>query len=573
MKNLSVAKKIFLGIGCIVLLLVITGSFGIFHINYIAGIGKNYANISIPGIYQLGIANKSIAETEREALLIIASENNSDLDAAEAELKASRANLDASLEAIVNISPNFGEIVADMEKDLEEVSTQRARIVSECKKFTPESKAAAMAIFHGPYTEAFDRVEDGLSKISDLAGAAIQDRYSASDTSQKIAVVLSITIVIVAVVITFIITRKLTRVIVTPLLEIERAMVALAEGDFKSTDIDYSSGDELGVLADKVQETVSRVKDIIVDIVTICNAFGGGDLTVKSQCKDKYIGDYKNIVQGLYYVKETLTKALVKIEESAEQVYSSSSEVSNAAQALSQGATEQASSIEELSATITQISDQINENARNAIKANEVSSNAGRELSNSNSKMSNMINAMGDISAKSDEISKIIKTIDDIAFQTNILALNAAVEAARAGSAGKGFAVVADEVRSLAGKSAEAAKSTAALIEETISAVQNGTTIVDETAQSLQSVMNEAQDSIELVSQIATASNEQADAVSQITMGIEQISIVVQTNSATAEESAASSEELAAQSNMLKNLIDKFQVDKTIYDGGKVEEV
>ena len=563
MKNLSVAKKILLSIGIVFILLVITSTMAFWSIKYISSVADGYAKVSVPVMHQLGVAKKAIAETEKGALLTISSESEADLQEAEAKLKASRAELDEALGELVALAPDLlTESVNAMSDDLDEVVVQRKLILAESQLFTPEGDEAAIRIFKGPYTAAFSRVSDGLGEISQLVGVAIQERMTSANRSEILAIGFSFVIITIALIITLIVTKKLTSIIVTPLKEVEKAMVALADGQFENANIDYQSKDELGVLANKVQETVSRVKDIIVDVVAICNGFGNGDFTVSSQCREKYIGNYEEIVNGLDYVKSTLTDALIRIDESSEQVLSSSSEVSNAAQALSQGATEQASSIEELSATITEISEQINENAKNAAKANEVSSKAGEELGRSNDEMQRMISAMDDISAKSDEISKIIKTIDDIAFQTNILALNAAVEAARAGSAGKGFAVVADEVRSLAGKSAEAAKSTAALIEETIAAVQNGTTIVDETAKSLTDVMQQAEASTELVSQIATASNEQADAVSQVTMGIEQISIVVQTNSATAEESAASSEELAAQSNLLKTLINKFKLEE-----------
>ena len=242
------------------------------------------------------------------------------------------------------------------------------------------------------------------------------------------------------------------------------------------------------------------------------------------------------------------------------EIKNSSDQVSSGAQALSQGATEQASSIEQLSASIIEISDQVRSNAVNANNATSLVESVGKEIDRSNIHMQEMIRAISEISDKSAQIGRIIKTIDDIAFQTNILALNAAVEAARAGAAGKGFAVVADEVRNLAGKSAQAASETTELIESSISAVLNGTRIADETAESLSSVVTGASKITSLMQDISKASNEQANSIGQVTQGIEQISGVVQTNSATAEESAAASEELSAQAQLLNSLVSKFKM-------------
>lgn len=255
-----------------------------------------------------------------------------------------------------------------------------------------------------------------------------------------------------------------------------------------------------------------------------------------------------------------LSSTLSQINQAANQVSAGSDQVSSGAQALSQGATEQASSVEELAATITDISGQVKSNAESALNAKEKSEMAGTEIAASNQKMQELIAAMEEISKSSQEIGKVIKTIEDIAFQTNILALNAAVEAARAGAAGKGFAVVADEVRNLASKSADAAKSTTALIEGAITAVSNGTQLVDVTAKSLLSVVTGTQEVASIVNDISTASAEQASSIAQVTQGIDQISSVVQTNSATAEESAAASEELSGQAQMLNNLVGQFKL-------------
>lgn len=248
---------------------------------------------------------------------------------------------------------------------------------------------------------------------------------------------------------------------------------------------------------------------------------------------------------------------------------SGSTQVSSGAQALSQGTTEQASSIEELASTIQLISDQVRQNADSALQAQQTIREVGGKLTKSNQEMQGLTEAMGEISSSSSQIGKIIKTIEDIAFQTNILALNAAVEAARAGAAGKGFAVVADEVRNLAGKSSEASKSTASLIEATISAVKGGASLADETAASLLEVVEGTQVIIAQINQIADSSAEQAASIAQVTLGVEQISAVVQTNSATAEESAATSEELSGQAQILKELVGGFKLKQEAFVSGR----
>lgn len=333
----------------------------------------------------------------------------------------------------------------------------------------------------------------------------------------------------------------------------------LSKGNL-SAHVDYSAKNEFGDTADKLNFSLTELSRYVNAIDQVTSAFAEGDFTVDSPVQ--FIGDFKHIETSFVDFRDRMSRVLSELNATAEQVRGGSNQVADGSQALAQGATEQASSVEELSATIQEISDQIAKNAMNAQNAREASQTAANELLKSNDEMQKMIEAMNDISSKSDEISKIIKTIDDIAFQTNILALNAAVEAARAGTAGKGFAVVADEVRSLAGKSAEAAKNTAVLIEETIEAVEKGSKIVDATAESLVSVMDGAKESTALVEEIAVASNDQANSIAQISLGIEQISSVVQMNSATSEESAAASEELSGQVDTMKEMIEQFKIRK-----------
>ena len=333
----------------------------------------------------------------------------------------------------------------------------------------------------------------------------------------------------------------------------------LSKGDIYSPVVDIKSNDELGVLSNSTKDLIESLSNIVKDITTTLGELSEGDLSVESTLD--YQGDLAPIKSSINKISSVFNKSISQIAIASDQVNMGSEQVAYGAQALSQGATEQASGIEELSATITSISFKVRSNAENAQIARQQSTLANESVNESNDQMNLMTKAMEDISDKSDQIGKIIKSIDDIAFQTNILALNAAVEAARAGDAGKGFAVVADEVRNLAGKSAEAAKDTTQLIEDSIKAIRTGTGIVGETAKSMVKVVEATTNIDKLIESISEASDEQSIAIQQISSGIEQISSVVQTNSATSEESAAASQELSGQAQILKDLVSQYKVE------------
>ncbi len=347
-----------------------------------------------------------------------------------------------------------------------------------------------------------------------------------------------------------------------PINGVVAAAASIASGDL-DIHMEVQSGDEIGILSQTFMGMAENLKFIIQDINYLLGEMSTGNFKATTEHEEKYIGAYRNIFLAIRNIRLTLSNTLLEIDRASEQVASGASQVSSSSQALSQGATEQASSVEELSATISEISERVKQNAANASDADSLSREASDGVLTSNRKMNDMIAAMNEIAGTSDEIGKIIKTIDDIAFQTNILALNAAIEAARAGAAGKGFAVVADEVRNLAGKSAEAANNTTILIENAITAIKNGTTIAGETADTLRLVVEKTNDSSSKIAEIAGASTLQSDAIMQVSTGIDQISAVVQTTSATSEESAATSEELSAQASNLKSLVEKFKLTET----------
>ncbi|MFA9380349.1 MAG: methyl-accepting chemotaxis protein, partial [Acetanaerobacterium sp.] len=383
------------------------------------------------------------------------------------------------------------------------------------------------------------------------------DQRAQSDAAVQLGWIMLISVFAASIVITVFIVRSILKIILVPVTEIEAAARSMSDGNL-NVNVSYRSRDEMGSLAHSIRRMCTNLSSYVGDISQNLGRLSQGDMRVNVEMD--YAGDFVPIKDAMEKIAHSLNLTLSQINRAAEQVSSGSDQVSGGAQALSQGAAEQASSIEELSATIEEISDQIKQSAANVQQSNQMAIDTGSEIERGNEQMQRLIGAMGEISSSSDQIGKIIKTIDDIAFQTNILALNAAVEAARAGAAGKGFAVVADEVRRLAAKSAEAAQNTTALIEDSMRAVKNGGKIASGTAQSLEDVLAKSHGSIELMDDIARATGEQATAVIQLTQGIEQISTVTQTNSATAEESAAASEELNGQAQMLKELVQQFKL-------------
>ena len=371
----------------------------------------------------------------------------------------------------------------------------------------------------------------------------------------------AVTILIIAAVITVIsVIISITRIknISAPIALTAERMQKMAEGDVASPANVFRTNDEIETMSEAADALVSNMNAIINDLSSVLSSVAKGDLTVNPEVE--YPGDFRQIRESMDNILRSLNEIMSGVNVSSEEVLTGSDQMAEGSQSLADGTTRQASAIEEISATIADVSTQIENTSKNASRAGELSKQTEEKVVYQDGEIQNMVRAMNDISETSKKIENIIKTIEDIAFQTNILALNAAVEAARAGEAGKGFAVVADEVRVLASKSAEAATSTTLLITASIQAVGNGVKIALSTADAMKEVRDISTKTADLISEIAAASAEQNNSIRQITQGVAQISDVIQRNSATAEETAASCEELSGQSRMLKEKVARFKV-------------
>lgn len=361
---------------------------------------------------------------------------------------------------------------------------------------------------------------------------------------------------------TLLVILQVRRVIGRPVQELSQAATRIAAGDLNQK-IRYHSSDELGTLADDFNQVTVRLSNYVKyidEIAQTLRAIAAGDLDFTLQYD--YTGEFSKIRDSLEEISRTLNATMGQLQAASRDVAAGAQQVSNGSINLSQGSIQQSTAVEALAGHIDSVSTSVHEIAHDAEEADQLAQAVKTGMLESDGKMRELTEVIQNISEQSTQIHKVVKTIEDIASQTNILALNAAVEAARAGSAGKGFAVVADEVRNLAGKSSDAAQETTALLGQTVKAMQEGVTASQVVAQSMLSVVEQADKMSGLISGIADYTRQQAANTEEITHGIGEISEVVQNNAATAEASAAASEQLSGQAEMLRELVAKFHLKK-----------
>lgn len=471
--------------------------------------------------------------------------------------KESLRNMRATFPVIRNSFKGDIAMVDRVDKRLQEAIVYRDKVFALVETGKTDE---AYEVMKSSYIPVLNQMADLLQQIADVAAHNAQDMVKEGEYAQASAITVIMIIMTFSIVSAALLGIYISNSIRKPVKEIEDAAQQLANGQLDGVCVSYTSRDELGKMSDSIRDLISYQKTIIEDISDILGDMSEGNFKVQSNVNEYYMGHYDRILVSMWGLRDKLSDTLWRISQSARQVANGSEQVSSGAQILAIGAEEQADSIEKLAIAVNEISEQVRVTKENADKARNQTDRAGAQVSESNQQMQEMISAMNIISERSDEIYKIVKTIQDIAFETNLLALNASVEAARVGELGTGFAVIAREIRSLADKTAMASKNTTALIKESVAAVKNGEKVAHTAADSLLQVIECTKQVIFMVDRIASATENQHKSISNITAEVSQVSDVVQNNASISEELAAASEELSTQTQMLDHMIGQFQL-------------
>ena len=556
-KNLSISKK--LKKVLIVAIIIIS------TITVATGVGLMYLKGQLESFVETEYASEiSIQETATSILTLardirdayIRAENGENISSYDQNVKKYVNEITTELEYVYSINKDPG-----IARELENFGNNISKWINIGNEILTainnKDMAKANKLILNDCPEVLDVIIEQVSLIGDRISTNVQDDIQGTARYIGIVMIIIIVIIIIGLILITKVVQAIIESISNPVEEIKAAALEMAKGNY-DLEIEYTSEDEIGVLADCMREMILFTKDNISNITEVLNKFAEGNFDV--EIEDNYIGEFIEIKESLEKIVDSINNTFYDIKIVTEQVKDGSEQVASTAQIISEGAINQAGIIQELMAAIGQINEKVKVSTEQANSTNVLTRELGNQIELNNEKMNEMVTAMNKIEESSINIKSIINTIYSISEQTNLLALNAAIEAARAGESGKGFAVVADEIRKLAEESSVAVKNTEILIEDSINNVNDGKNVADEASEALSAVVGKAKEAVELIGTIAELTEQGAMAISEVYNGIDQIAEVVESNTAISEESAAASEELSSQSESLQNMIDKFKL-------------
>lgn len=556
-KNLSISKKLKKVLNVAIII--------ISTITVATGVGLMYLKGQLESFVETEYASEiSIQETATSILTLardirdayIRAENGENISSYDQNVKKYVNEITTELEYVYNINKD-PEIARELENFGNNIS-KWINIGNEIlTAINNKDMAKANKLILNDCPEVLDVIIEQVSLIGDKISTNVQDDIQGTTRYIGIVMIIIIVIIIIGLILITKVVQAIIESISNPVEEIKAAALEMAKGNY-DLEIEYTSEDEIGVLADCMREMILFTKDNISNITEVLNKFAEGNFDV--EIEDNYIGEFIEIKESLEKIIDSINNTFYDIKIVTEQVKDGSEQVASTAQIISEGAINQAGIIQELMAAIGQINEKVKVSTEQANSTNVLTRELGNQIELNNEKMNEMVTAMNKIEESSINIKSIINTIYSISEQTNLLALNAAIEAARAGESGKGFAVVADEIRKLAEESSVAVKNTEILIEDSINNVNDGKNVADEASEALSAVVGKAKEAVELIGTIAELTEQGAMAISEVYNGIDQIAEVVESNTAISEESAAASEELSSQSESLQNMIDKFKL-------------
>ena len=553
-ENMKIGRKLIYAFAIIIFLYIITVIISIGNIESMSKRTKQMYNESFANVQSSLAMIAGLQSVGKNITLVLTTDGVVDEQEYLKNIETGIAQSSQELDQLSTGYVSDEDKVAELSREYAALTAVRTNML---EKLKAGLKDQALDIYVNQYSVQFNKVKTLLEQVVDLCVADAAEQLAEGQSMNFKVVVLIISLAVVIILFTIVLCVATTTSIVHPVDEVKRAANAIANGQLK-TELTYTSENELGQLADDIRSTAEALNQYVSEVEKGLTALGEGKLNYKPEVVFK--GDFIALGNAMEKITGLLRDSLQQIGSSAELVSGGAEQVSNGAQALARGAAEQASSVEELAVSINEIADSVRDNADNAVQSSRLADNVGKSLTESDEQMQGLMEAVEHVKKNSREINKIVKEIEDIAFQTNILALNAAVEAARAGEAGKGFSVVAGAIRRLASQTTAASKLTAELIEKNAKAVDTGMTAAASTAETMKESVDGARQVNSMVDKISGVCVQQADAIAQVRKSIELISEIVQGNSATSEESAAASEELSAQALVLKEMVEQFEL-------------